>query len=73
MGIGQAKHRLMSDITIDILEHGLSPKVLETLLCDHTTGRNIFWATHDYEALGEAINMTTSCAPNRLAESGSEW
>ena len=43
----------MSDITIDILEHGLSPKVLETLLCDHTTGRNIFWATHDYEALGE--------------------
>ena len=31
---------------------GLSPEVLPILLRDHTTGRNIFWATHDYEALG---------------------
>ncbi len=30
----------------------LSAEVLDTLLHDHTTGRNIFWATHDYEALG---------------------
>ena len=30
----------------------LSAGVLDTLLCDHTTGKNIFWATHDYEALG---------------------
>ena len=29
-----------------------SAEVLDTLLRDHTTGKNIFWATHDYEALG---------------------
>ena len=40
---------------IDIREDDLSaisPEVLATLLRDHTTGKNIFWATHDYEALG---------------------
>ena len=38
---------------IDIRENYLqeiSPEVLATLLRDHTTGRNIFWATQDYEA-----------------------
>ena len=30
----------------------LSQEVLENLLRDHTTGKNIFWATHDYESLG---------------------
>ena len=29
----------------DLLE--LSAEVLDTLLRDHTTGKNIFWATHD--------------------------
>ncbi|TDT71958.1 hypothetical protein EV215_0651 [Hypnocyclicus thermotrophus] len=29
------------------------PGVLETLLRDHTTQKNIFWATNDYEHLGE--------------------
>ena len=41
--------------SIDIREddlQDLSPEVLASLLRDHTTGRNIFWATHDYEALG---------------------
>lgn len=27
--------------------------ILETLLCDRTTGRNIIWADDDYEALGD--------------------
>lgn len=30
----------------------LSAEVLDTLLLDHTTGQNIFWATNDYEDLG---------------------
>ena len=38
----------------DLLE--LSRDVLDALLRDHTTGRNIFWATHDYEALGSGYN-----------------
>lgn len=28
-------------------------RILETLLCDRTTGRNIIWADDEYEALGE--------------------
>ena len=27
--------------------------ILETLLCDRTTGRNIIWANNEYEALGD--------------------
>ncbi len=30
-----------------------SPEILAQLLCDHTTGRNILWCTHDYESRGE--------------------
>ena len=44
---------------IDIREDDLSaisPEVLATLLRDHTAGKNIFWATHDYEALGSGYN-----------------
>jgi hypothetical protein len=40
----------LSPACIDIREDDLrdiSPEVLETLLRDHTTGNNIFWATHD--------------------------
>lgn len=43
----------MPDNSVDILENDLQPEVLEQLLRDHTTGRNILWCTHDYEALGE--------------------
>ena len=41
---------------VDIREDDLrniSEDVLEALLRDHTTQKNIFWATHDYEELGE--------------------
>lgn len=41
---------------IDILENELLenyPEVLEILLRDHTTQRNIIWATKNYEHLGE--------------------
>ena len=44
-----------SPACIDIREDdllALSAEVLDTLLRDHTTGKNIFWATHDYEAFG---------------------
>lgn len=41
---------------IDILENELIekyPELLEILLCDRTTGSNIFWATTNYEYLGD--------------------
>ena len=43
----------MPDNAVDILENELPTDVLNLLLRDHTTGRNIFWATHDYEQLGK--------------------
>ena len=41
----------------------LSPAVLKALLCDHTTERYIFWATHDYEALGPAYSYHSEIRP----------
>ena len=38
---------------VDILENDFAPEVLEQLLRDHTTGKNIFWATNDYEERGK--------------------
>lgn len=41
---------------IDILENEILekyPEVLDTLLRDHTTQKNIIWATNNYEYLGE--------------------
>ena len=54
---------------IDIREDDLSaisPEVLTTLLRDHTTGRNIFWATHDYEALGSAYDYHAQILPELI-------
>lgn len=54
---------------IDIREDDLSaisPEVLATLLRDHTTGKNIFWATHDYEALGSAYDYHSEILPELI-------
>lgn len=51
---------------IDIREDSLlelSPEVLATLLRDHTTSKNIFWATHDYEALGSEYDYHAEILP----------
>lgn len=47
---------------IDISENELlrqSEELLAELLKDHTTQRNIFWATEDYASLGEAYSYHT--------------
>ena len=54
---------------IDIREDDLSaisPEVLATLLRDHTTGKNIFWATHDYEALGSEYDYHAQIQPELI-------
>lgn len=51
---------------IDIHENciqQLDPEVLEVLLKDRTTGRNIIWATHDYEALGTGYGYCDEIKP----------
>ena len=44
----------------------LSAEVLDTLLRDHTTGQNIFWATHDYEALGRGYDYHAPIMPELI-------
>ena len=44
----------------------LSAEVLDTLLRDHTTGKNIFWATHDYEALGPEYDYHSEILPHLI-------
>ena len=54
---------------IDVRENDLlrlSPEVLKTLLRDHTTGRNIVWATHDYEALGTMYDYRAQILPELI-------
>ena len=54
---------------IDIREDDLSdisPEVLATLLRDHVTGKNIFWATHDYEALGSEYDYHSEILPELI-------
>ena len=48
----------------DLLE--LSAEVLDTLLRDHTTGKNIFWATHDYEAIGPEYDYYSEILPRLI-------
>ena len=43
-----------------------SAEVLDTLLRDHTTGKNIFWATHDYEALGSEYGYHSQILPRLI-------
>jgi hypothetical protein len=54
---------------IDIREDNLlalSAKVLDTLLRDHTTGKHILWATHDYEALGSEYDYHSEILPHLI-------
>lgn len=49
----------MTDNAIDIQENDIltnSPELLATLLKDHTTKGNIFWATDNYADRGLVIN-----------------
>jgi hypothetical protein len=54
---------------IDILENEIVeqyPDVLEILLRDHTTQRNIFWATDNYAHLGEDYRFDSEILPKLI-------
>ena len=58
-----------SPLPTDIREDGLlalSPRLLDMLLCDHTTGQNIIWATHDYESLGSGYDFHSHILPHLI-------
>ena len=42
------------------------PEVLETLLRDHTTQQNIFWATENYHYLGESYAFAAQILPELI-------
>ena len=49
-------------LEIDILENEVIenlPDILQILLCDRTTKKNIFWATDNYEHLGESYSFNS--------------
>lgn len=54
---------------IDILENEILeqyPDVLNILLRDHTTQQNIFWATDNYDYLGEAYRFNSHILPDLI-------
>lgn len=56
-------------IVIDILENELIekyPDVLEILLRDQTTQKNIFWATNNYEHLGDSYKFSSEILPELI-------
>ncbi len=54
---------------IDILENQILekyPEVLDILLRDHTTQKNIFWATNNYEQLGKRYSFESQILTNLI-------
>ena len=59
-GLGRKNPTTTMPEPVDILENRLfcdKPDVLTTLLADHTTQKNIFWATQSYASLGEGYGF----------------
>jgi len=56
----------MPENVIDIQENDFSPETLAQLLCDHTTGGNIQWCTHDYESKGEGYQYADEIRPELI-------
>lgn len=59
----------MLNTSIDILENDLlseMPEVLNVLLLDHTTHRNILWCTNDYEEKGEGFGYHEEIRPEYI-------
>lgn len=59
----------MIQIEADILENDIIERyqnVLEILLEDHTTQKNIFWATDNYQDLGTAYQFSSTILPQLI-------
>lgn len=59
----------MAQVQIDIKETLIlqrSPELLAMLLHDNTTGGNIYWATHDYQHLGEGYGFKDRILPELI-------
>lgn len=52
-GIEPPSHDFLESGFIGSFNRRYPTHIIETLLCDRTTGRNIIWADNEYEALGD--------------------
>jgi len=56
-------------VEIEVLENEIIekyPQVLESLLQDHTTQQNIFWATNNYIDFGSSYSFSSPITPNLI-------
>jgi hypothetical protein len=63
------KSKQLIQAEVDILENDIletSSEVLNILLRDHTTKRNIFWATENYQDLGIAYQFSSTILPELI-------
>lgn len=69
---GKIQNKQFSEFRrVDILENEIRekyPDVLEMLLIDRTTNKNIFWATDSYEALGKKYRYESPILPELITE-----
>ena len=56
--------RKVNDVTI------YSPRILDILLKDRTSGRNIVWATEDYQDLGDLYRAECEILPDLISREG---
>jgi hypothetical protein len=59
----------INNYEVDIKENDIRdqyPEVLETLLRDHTTQKNIFWATDNYNYLGKGYEFASPILPELI-------
>ncbi|MDK7123100.1 hypothetical protein QP381_08395 [Pauljensenia sp. UMB6358] len=58
------------------IERCYPARILNTLLCDRTTGRNIIWADNEHEALGDGYagsdEIGAGCDPNFVKADSAE-
>lgn len=62
---------MLFDDSIDLLEDDVvqyEKKLLDILLIDRTSRKNIIWATDDYCNLGERFGKTNEILPNQITE-----
>lgn len=57
------------NIVVDIIENKIDPTILEILLKDRTTGRNIIWATDNYASKGEGYSFFDEIRINAITGS----
>lgn len=51
---------------IESFDSRFPTRILEILLCDRTTGRNIIWADNEYEALGDGYMGDDEITPEKI-------